>query len=141
MPLQESVPRSPAGELLTWIARLSCSEPLTRLYLALRCTDCATTRHREAAALGESILNNSSRPYKVVSMAQKCMRLRPIVRNTRIALCCITNTGKGIGYIDLRTKVSACLHLYFSRGIISRHSKKTTRLTDRRPLESRLSNK
>lgn len=50
MPLQESVLRSPAGEVLTWIARLSCSEPLTRLYLAPRCTDCATTRHREAAA-------------------------------------------------------------------------------------------
>ena len=105
MTLQESGSRSPAGELFTWIARLSCSEPLTRLYLALRCTDCATTRHREAAALGESILNNSSRPYKVVSMVQECMRLRPILRNTHIPLCCITNTGKGIGYIDLPTKV------------------------------------
>lgn len=87
MPLQESVLRSPAGEVLTWIARLSCSEPLTRLYLAPRCTDCATTRHREAAAAaGESIPNNSSRPYKVASIAQQCMRLRAIVTNTH-AIC------------------------------------------------------
>lgn len=130
MPLQESVLRSPAGELLTWIARLSCSEPLTRLYLAPRCTDCATTRHREAAAAaGESILNNSSRPYKVASIAQQCMRPRAIVTNTHTVCLAATLIPARDWFLSMYNKKNEGSQFFFPRLC------ETTRPMDRSALE------